>query len=483
LSFLVYLSVGSSDSQSNFFFSPSRVWELTAGALAYCFFATQQGATRFKIFYAVFPPLGLAIIVTAFLMDQDLNGGTIAWTFLAILGSFLVLAWTQPGGKFAGAISLKPLRTIGKYSYSIYLWHWPVLVYSKLWKIDHLLIPLIVIALLACLSKLVLEDYGRSYLRLRRPSRTVIFYLTSVFVVVTMGLGAVYSNGGIFRYGVSASLWGDLSERRPLEQCPRSLARDLAVSDNCTMLGVAPKPGTGKVLIVGDSHAEALAWGINVQLRSHHASGILVKSYSCAPILGASLNVTPQSFRDCSQALELERHLILAGGFEAIIFAAKWELPFQNLDSGSFVDTNSRRAVSQEKLRGLFRATLLLAKQNANRVVVIQQAPKQGIEPRNLYLSIAHMNLSKHQANALILRRSSSLLNAEKELARSRDTLNKLSRDAGVLVVDPLQIMCTQKCPIGYAARSSYLDSTHVSDWGSLKIAQSIWSEIQDGDG
>jgi peptidoglycan/LPS O-acetylase OafA/YrhL len=96
----------------------SPVWELGAG----CLLALAAGRLD-RIPYrvgAVMSVVGLALIVIAAL-TFDLPG--YASALPVVLATVLVLA-----GRGDSLLGVRPLQWLGRLSYSLYLWHWPVLV-------------------------------------------------------------------------------------------------------------------------------------------------------------------------------------------------------------------------------------------------------------------------------------------------------------------------------------------------------------------
>ena len=117
-----------SDANAAYFSAFTRAWELGIGALV----AIGAGALGRmpRVAGAALAWLGLAVIVlSAFVYDPTTPfPGSAA--LLPVLGAGAVIA----GGLRAGAVGPQfvlgraPMRILGRYSYALYLWHWPLLV-------------------------------------------------------------------------------------------------------------------------------------------------------------------------------------------------------------------------------------------------------------------------------------------------------------------------------------------------------------------
>jgi len=117
-------SVLLSDTPAGYFVSTTRVWELALGGLLAGLTAVPRKP--------VWGGLGVAAIgVSAFVIHpHDPFPGWIA--LLPTLGSAAVLV-AQGEGLGGRVLSSRALRWIGDRSYSIYLWHWPLVVVWRAW--------------------------------------------------------------------------------------------------------------------------------------------------------------------------------------------------------------------------------------------------------------------------------------------------------------------------------------------------------------
>ncbi|HQR06613.1 MAG TPA: acyltransferase family protein, partial [Gemmatales bacterium] len=139
-------------------------------------------------------PLGLVIIMLSFVLIHEGPAFPGLWAVLPVTAAIGVL---MPAGKNPGIseklLALAPLVLIGRMSYSLYLWHWPVFSfvdYSMYYSSGYLRVPLkIGIAfLLTALSFYFIENPSRTFLN-RRQSRLIAYVSMICLVVFCVALG------------------------------------------------------------------------------------------------------------------------------------------------------------------------------------------------------------------------------------------------------------------------------------------------------
>jgi peptidoglycan/LPS O-acetylase OafA/YrhL len=122
---------------ASFYLPPTRLWEMLAGALPALWWTprTDETVSGFGLRQPVAELLGMAglalIAGSTLLLDKSCEfPGYIA--IVPISGTMiLILSVADGGNRVSGALSRKPLVVLGKASYSLYLWHWPLITLGR----------------------------------------------------------------------------------------------------------------------------------------------------------------------------------------------------------------------------------------------------------------------------------------------------------------------------------------------------------------
>lgn len=120
-----------------FYLLPTRAWELLAGSLIACASLKTVDGIHPAVREGL-PAIGILLLfisITLFSEDTSFPGYAAA---IPVLGAAFLIAFGQSSlvGKI---LSLKPIVFIGLISYSLYLWHWPIIVFTRQFSISHTL--------------------------------------------------------------------------------------------------------------------------------------------------------------------------------------------------------------------------------------------------------------------------------------------------------------------------------------------------------
>ncbi|SDK52381.1 Peptidoglycan/LPS O-acetylase OafA/YrhL, contains acyltransferase and SGNH-hydrolase domains [Cryobacterium psychrotolerans] len=167
LSLLTSIIVTASEPNMAYFVTPTRIWELAVGGLV----ATMPPLTALGLHRAV-PGLmawvGLGGVVAAGLAFTEATPFPGYAAILPVAGTALViLAGSQHRLSPSAVLSFRPIQWLGNASYSVYLWHWPLIALlpyvsgGALGRLDKVII-LVITLVLAAATKTYVEDRYRT---------------------------------------------------------------------------------------------------------------------------------------------------------------------------------------------------------------------------------------------------------------------------------------------------------------------------------
>lgn len=252
-----------------FFMLQTRLWELMAGALAAWWLASPRGAAlraggRLRHGAIV----GLALILFAVIgYDGETRFPGIA-ALPPVLGAVLVILCATQHSLAGRLLSLRPMVFVGLVSYSLYLWHVPLLAFTRIGTgHDDVALMLGVCAIafaLACLSWRYVE---RPIRRLQGVPAGRLFGTAALSMVLLGGLGlAGQKTDGYRAFYLEHRL--DPVTRANVETFSPDATRGRVADDGCrfrdeifsetfvTRFEACARQHGQAVFLLGDSHAE-----------------------------------------------------------------------------------------------------------------------------------------------------------------------------------------------------------------------------------
>jgi peptidoglycan/LPS O-acetylase OafA/YrhL len=311
------------EQKSAFYMLQSRAWELGIGGI-FAFLPVY----RSRIGSALLSMLGVALIswpIITFDPETPFPG---VHAVYACVGAGLIV-WPKHTNWITGILSSGPLVAIGKISYSLYLWHWPVLVIYRHYGTGRMpgtqtaLILLFVSILLSVASWIYVEEYFR-----RKKSIGIrMIYSTGLSAAILVGsLGMIVYLGSGFPgrlpenlQDVERMVTETVSSQNGFNECFMTSKTIGGVSAFSTDICLGTENAKKNVLLVGDSHAAHFGKALRELYPDVHFSQ--VTGSGCKPELHA------EGTAPCAvlMRLAIEKE-IPAGKYDAIIFSGRWEL-------------------------------------------------------------------------------------------------------------------------------------------------------------
>lgn len=185
-----------------YFVTTTRLWELGIGA-AVAVFAIYLERLPARIGYLL-QPLGLVCIVTAGVMYSTETSFPGVAALLPTLGAAFVIVGGMSGRAetgFSRILVVKPMTWLGDLSYSLYLWHWPILIFGAYLlggelAFEHGIVLILLAVVPAWLSFRYIETPFRTWSYVARDRwRAVKVGAVLMLASVVAGLGMLLAVG------------------------------------------------------------------------------------------------------------------------------------------------------------------------------------------------------------------------------------------------------------------------------------------------
>jgi len=476
-----------------YFSSLTRAWEFAVGAVLALCLARIPLLRRSHL--VVLSGVGVFLLVAASLLLSDSTPFPGVAALLPVLGAALLLFTGSQGTTLAGRVlGSRPLVTVGDISYSWYLWHWPVIVFSVLLWPDRPLVAVIA-AIGSLIPAVVSYRYVENplrHLKLQAHWKRVLIGVGTLApplaVCLTLLIGANMGWGLTDATGISTPFQSTgLSSSTVATQVSPDAAGDdpstsgglrsdhIAIQAGCVnvpltvdtcVFGPADAP---QILLAGDSQSYAVADGVIAAATALGYSTQVASRTGC-PFLGL-----PSS----------GAHDIPCQAWQSDVLAyAKTHRPalviIANRSTGyvhpeirwrTVARPDGGRATSITEAAALYRTalgTVLTALSSEHIPVIVLNA----VPDMKGYVD--RTSLAAQAFGAADFGKSLNSLVAQREPAMAVET-SLASSIAGVSMVDPFPSLCTDReCWARRGGDPWYQDEQHVSVFGSLRLEEPI---------
>lgn len=461
--------------EAAFFLLPTRAWELAAGVLlgVLDIHRARSGAAPRNTGPGVElrALAGLALIgVPAFFYDS-VTPFPGAAALPPVLGTVLLLG---ASGSFTNRrlLSAPVMRFFGLISYSLYLWHWPLISVTRLVLVHKpsLAVRVGLLLLSIVLAWLCYRFIEQPFRRSRSPAGITLWrYAGALGLVAAVAGLAFVLHGFPGRWPTSFQAMAKEAAGNADPCLVDSGSSAPRASEACY-----PRDGKGAlVAVVGDSHAAALAPGLRALVEREGLGLVEMTKASCPFLVGVSQRVwkSPSHVRECAQFDKRVMHLLLDDRrIVTVVIAGAWLR--QPLRKASYVAIDGSRGSSDAMLaRGLAAAVSALHKAG-KWVVIVRDVPFFDFLPQKRLAACA--NRLRAELNGGTAIDCDFIARADVRSDRvAYGILVNVARETGALLADPSPALCEahRGCRISANGHALYLDSQHLSAAGAARVS------------
>ena len=473
LTFAAWL-VGRGDASEAFYYLPGRAWEFLCGGLLAVGLCKPPRSRQTANGSAV---VGVLMIAASLVL---LNSETPFPGLAALapcIGAALVI-WSGQGVSPIASAWLRsaPMVGLGRISYSLYLWHWPILVLARqvaqqpLAPWQTLVLMLLALGLAILTWRFIEQPWRTSkphwpHLGLAIAAAAVLFAVGLVELLGN-GFSGRISNGVVLEetdinpMRAGCLLWGPAP-------------RELAPPPDC-VAGAAKRAGA--VLVWGDSHADAIAPGVLVWAEAHGLQLRQATRAGCTPLLDTRV-VTQGQGDDpgCTRFNAVVLRIIASDpSIRLVVLSARWPLYLNALprmayyDPPMHIEDASGPRGRVYPLGAALGHTLdaIAASGSKARIVVVGIVPELPFSVPACVAQATRFRLDeKHCEQA-----PSGDTLARADLADRQIAAALIARPTVRSVIPAAQLCTASACRTTMAGDMLYYDADHLSASGSRKL-------------
>jgi hypothetical protein len=458
-----------------FYLPFGRAWELLLGAMLAMRTQTAAGPRWLAEALAV---LGLGAIlwsVVTYPADTSFPG---VKALVPCLGAALVIgSGMDHKTMVARLLSLRVPVFIGLISYSLYLWHLPLIVISKYYLMRALTGPETVLVLLCSLALAVLSwRYVEMPFRRRRPpiaARAMFVTATAVMATCFSAGALIYILNGLpqrLPADVSSLAMGAIDNTFSNSFCNVIDSNEIAAGRACKV-GSPISEVAPSFAIFGDSFGSSLLPAVETVATEHGRAGIALTHGGCYPLVGISQSSDPPEHRTaCKAFVDASIDYIHSHpSIESVIVVGRWTSAAEGSRFGAtmisdwYITDDQSPSVSYAEnknvfVRGMTRAIKALA---GRRIFVVTAVPEQKVDvPRTAALA-------RYLSRDVRVDLDRKEFDARQHFVRT--TLADLSHRLDFVILDLGQSLCSERrCAATRDGRSLYVDDNHLSRDGAL---------------
>lgn len=451
-----------------FFSMPTRAWEFSAGILI-ALTETQRLRKKFGLIISnSISLIGMSLIAVALFQFNTFTTFPGFAAVIPVIGSGLLILDSHEGSLVKRALKFRPLVWIGDISYSWYLWHWPMIVFSiVLWPGSQIAIAAAAFGSLvpALVSYYLIENRFRitSDSPMLRKS-TIKIFLVSVCAPLLVSLAVTF--GASSGYGLQRNISPGLTESLAYKSGCQMDSPPPFPQNNCLFVRT---PGRPLILLIGDSQAGTISDPLHAATKSLNLNFAVWFNNGC-PIFPeptvergdcqSYLNSMPELIEKLNPAL------IVIANTSTLYTTAGAQRGGLTITKENGKPPSTYQEAIDTWINGLS-TTLSTPELLSRRLVVVGQVPpSRFLSPSILRpkVSTQSFDLSSSSDRNLIIQREKGVVN----------------RYSNSFLFDTADYLCPEgRCKYSIDGEDAYNDSLHLTVKGSMLLYEGFKTLLQ----
>ena len=452
------------------FYGPlTRVWEFAAGALLVL--VPGLGRARGSSWALTSAVLGGALVVASVALISATTPFPGLWTLLPVLGTVLLIHAGVNSNAVSGVLETMPMVRVGDWSYSIYLWHWPFIVFAgALWPQSGLALPLA--AVLSFGVAIASYTWVEQPLRRLEPASPIHWVrLVAVTAAPPLVLAAVLgfaTEHGFWSSTVRAHQAAVLKDHTGCYDLGPLSGRTAAACTSGSAAAGVP------IYLVGDSHAQHFTEAVRGAGQAL-AQPVAVSTSTNCPVVDLELRMSaaPPAHDARCQAFVRGTLDYLRRTKPGVVVLAASDRYWTDTRFSAGVETGVLSADSHEKLATLdatLESTVAGLHEAGHRVLIVYDVPRWDGADEWSPVDCTVVALVTPVGSC---ERRMPTSRAEDRQGATRQILRSVADRTGAGLLDPWSRMC----PDGWCANhdggvTTYRDTNHITVHQSRALAE-----------
>lgn len=455
---------------ATFFLLPTRAWEFFVGGLlalgTFPKISSQKIASNLALLGGAF----IIYSVTTYTESTPFPGLS---ALLPVIGTFLIIySGTHHSTIISRFLSVPKIVFIGLISYSLYLWHWPIIVFLKYYFSKELgayeIVSVIILSFaLAFISWKYIEAPFRKKRVLKNNRKLFLTSISVMVVAISLGMFMYISKGYPQRFDPSIRNYivnNELAKTAweyPDKYNNFKNALDKPTDMNYYVMGKNIK---GKILFWGDSHVGMLFPAIKALFDSNNTEYevILGTSGGCLPVRNFN-RIKSGYFCDRFNAVLYDK--AMQDDIDIVVIGSRWDYIGNKLSNEICQKDDCSNLLALETVKEKLKNDISQLIQKGKKVYIILPFPR--------YNHSVPITLEKQylfdKTDELLL--DHKLYKNYQSLQKIDEILSSIALETGAKLLDPKILLChNDECTYEKEGISIYRDSGHLNTDGALMM-------------